>query len=120
MSWEIQKSEFFGNRFKRFQKKHPEEAKAILNNLDTYFQILCSGVSPVNIQVGFVHHEPDGIKAIDQRGGKGKKMQSRLYVYPEELENILHVISVGTKTDQNGDIQECKNYIKPLKKKKEE
>jgi hypothetical protein len=117
--WTIQKSEFFGSRFKRFQKKHPEEAKAVSNNLDTYFNTLCLGVNPTNIQDGFVHHEPDGIKALDQKGGKGKMMQSRLYVFPEEEAKILHVVSIGTKSDQSGDISECRDYIKPLKKKKE-
>jgi hypothetical protein len=117
--WIIQKSEFFDSRFKRFQKKHLEEAKAVSNNLDTYFNTLCLGVNPVNIQDGFVHHESDGIKALDQKGGKGKMMQSRLYVFPEEEAKVLHVISIGTKSDQSGDISECRDYIKPLKKKKE-
>jgi len=115
--WKLRMSDFFEARFKRFQKKHAEEAKAILNNLDTYFRTLCSGANPVNIQAGSIHHEPDGIKAIDQKGGKGKLMQSRLYVFPETDARVLHVISIGTKTDQSGDISECRDYVKPLKQK---
>ena len=68
--WVIQRSQFFEARFKRFQKKHPEEAKAVLNNLDTYFKALCVGANPVNIQAGFIHHEPEGIKALDQKGDR--------------------------------------------------
>lgn len=117
--WTIQKSPIFEARFKRFQKKHPEESKAVLNNLDTYFKALCAGANPVNIQAGYIHHEPDGLKALDQKGGKGKMMQSRLYIFPEEEAKFLHVISIGTKSDQSGDISECRDYIKPLKKKKE-
>jgi hypothetical protein len=81
--WVIQKSPYFEARFKRFQKKHSEEAKAVLNNLDTYFNTLNMGVNPINIKGGFIHDEPDGIKGLDQKGGKGKMMQSRLYVFPE-------------------------------------
>jgi hypothetical protein len=116
--WSIQKSQFFDSRFKRFQKKRPEESKAVLNNLDTYFKALCAGANPVNVQAGFIHHESDGIKAIDQKGGKGSMTQARLYVFPESEAKILHVISIGTKTDQGGDISECREYIKPLKNKK--
>ena len=92
--WVIQRSQFFEARFKRFQKKHPEEAKAVLNNLDTYFKALCVGANPVNIQAGFIHHEPEGIKALDQKGGKGNLMQSRLYIFPEMNKKIMHVISI--------------------------
>jgi len=116
--WVIQKSPFFEARFKRFQKKHPEEAKAVLNNLDSYFRALCAGANPVNIQVGFIHHEPEGIKALDQKGGKGNMMQSRLYAFPETETKILHVISIGTKSDQGSDISECRDYVRPLKEKK--
>jgi hypothetical protein len=117
--WEIQKSSFFESRFRHFQKKHPEEAKAVLNNLDTYFKTLCAGVNPVNIAGSFIHQEPEGLKAIDQKGGKGKMLQSRLYIFPDMVTKILHVISIGTKSDQSGDISECRDYIQPLKKKKE-
>jgi hypothetical protein len=117
--WSLEKSSFFESRFKRFQKKHPDEAKAVLNNLDTYFKTLCEGVNPTNISAGFVHPEPDGIKALDQKGGKGKMMQTRLYIFPDEVTKTLHVISIGTKTDQKSGINECRDYIKPLKEKKE-
>ncbi len=117
MAWKIEKSHFFEARFKRFQKKNINEAKAILNNLDTYFNTLAGGVNPLNIKSGFIHNEPGGIKAIDQKGGKGKLKQSRLYVYPDTNSEKLHIISIGDKTKQGKDIQECRDYIKPLKKR---
>lgn len=118
MAWVLQKSNFFDSRFKRFEKKHQEEAKAVLNNVDTYFRTLESGCNPINIKAGFIHDEPEGIKAIDQKGGKGKLMQTRLYVYPDAATMILHVISIGTKVDQKSDIKECQDYIRPLKRER--
>jgi len=115
VAWKIEKSDFFDNRFRKFEKKHPAEAVAVLNNLDTYFRALSEGVNPLQIKVGFIHHEPEGIKAIDQKGGKGNLMQTRLYIFPDMAKEILHVISIGTKQDQSGDISECRQYIKPLK-----
>lgn len=105
MNWKIEFSVFSEARFERFKKKHPEETKAVLNNLDTYMATLNAGTNPMNVKAGFIHHEPDGIKAIDQRGGKGGLMQTRLYIYPDINTKIVHVISVGDKTDQNSDIQ---------------
>lgn len=79
---------------------------------------LNEGVNPINIKAGFIHHEPDGIKAIDQKGGKGKLKQCRLYIYPDTSTRLVHVISVGDKTDQKGDINECREYVKPLRMQK--
>ena len=111
----MEQSDFFGSRFHRFQKNHPNEATAVLDNLDTYFQTLRSLGNPLQVKAGFIHHESEGIKAIDQKGGPGKLMQTRLYIYPEAERQILHVITIGTKTDQKKDIKECRDYIKPLK-----
>jgi hypothetical protein len=103
---------------KGFRRSILKKQRPFLNNLDTYFKALCVGANPVNIQAGFIHHEPEGIKALDQKGGKGNLMQSRLYIFPETGRKIMHVISIGTKTDQSGDISECRDYIQPLKEKK--
>ncbi|MCF6150416.1 MAG: hypothetical protein E3K37_17410 [Candidatus Kuenenia sp.] len=78
--WKLEPSPFFDSRFKRFQKKHPNEAKAILNNFDTYISTLNEGVNPINIKAGFIHHEPDGIKAIDQKGGK-RQINAKQVIY---------------------------------------
>lgn len=115
MEWVIQKSDFFESRFRRFQKKHPNEALAVLNNLDTYLTVLKTGINPLNIKLGFLHNEPNGIKAIDQKGGKGKLKQTRLYVFSDATKKVLHLINIGDKTDQNTDIQECRKFIKTLK-----
>lgn len=114
--WKLELSEIFESRFKKFQKKHTIEAQSMLNNLDTYLSVLNEGVNPINIKAGFLHNEPDGIKAIDQKGGKGKLRQSRLYIYPDIRTKTVHVISVGDKSTQRRDINECRHYIKPLKK----
>lgn len=59
MAWKMQNSEFFEARFKRFFKKHPNEAAAVLNNLDTYLKTLQKGTNPVNIAGSFIHPESD-------------------------------------------------------------
>ena len=91
------------------------EALAALNNLHTYMSALNEGINPLQISGGFIHDEGRGIKALDQKGGKGKLHQTRLYVYPDEKTKKLHLITIGDKNGQSLDVQDCKVYIEPLK-----
>lgn len=121
MSWKLENADLFGTRFKRFQKNHSEEAKSALTNLQKYLDSLNATNSPLTVKFGFIHNEPDGIKAIDQKGGRGKNlMQTRLYVFPDLQSSILYVINIGTKQDQGKDIKECREFVKSIKKLKEE
>jgi hypothetical protein len=70
----------------------------------------------LQVKLGFVHDEPDGIKAIDQRGVlKMKLRESRLYVFPEVLGKILYLLTIGDKRSQGEDIQFCREYVRSLK-----
>lgn len=113
-AWTIQKSPFFAGRWERYEKNHPAECIAMMDNLDRFLVALNSGVPLLQIRGGFIHQEPAGIKALDQPGGQGKLKQSRLYVYPDGKRRTLHVISVGDKSSQKRDIQEARDYVRPL------
>ncbi len=52
--WVLEESSFFASRFRRYQKKHPNETAAVMNNLDTYVRTLNAGVKPTLIQAGFI------------------------------------------------------------------
>ena len=116
MAWQIEQSSFFNSRFQRFQKKHPSEAASVLTNLESYLTSLRLSRSPLTVKLGFLHSEPEGMKALDQGKIKGKPIQTRLYVYPDIETSTLHVISIGTKQDQSGDISECREYVRSIKK----
>jgi hypothetical protein len=75
----LQESPFFASRFKRYQKKHPKETAAVLNNLDTYVRTLNMGARSEFIQASFIHREPRGVVAIDQKGARASSRQTRLY-----------------------------------------
>ena len=70
--WQLTKTDKFVRDYEHYQKKHPNELAAVMNNVDTYFRTLKMLGNPLQIKAGFIHHEPAGIKAIDQRGGKQK------------------------------------------------
>lgn len=107
------------SRLKSFQKKYRHETINVVDNLETLLNALCGGTKPEQLKkLGFVHSEPEGILAIDQRGpGKGAKMKAlRLYVYPNEPTEILHVMRFGDKSKrgQSNDIRLCQDIVKDL------
>ncbi len=116
IDWALVESSFFASKFKRFKKKHCLEAKAVLNNLDTYLTALQAGAKAVLIQAGFIHREPQGVVAIDQKGAQGKPKQTRLYVYVVEMNNTLHLITIGDKNSQQRDLADCRKYVTALRK----
>ena len=79
----LQNTDEYERRQKQYQKKHPRELMAVLDNLDTYHKTLNSGVKPKQAIFGFIHAEPLDVVAIDQKGGGAKLAQTRLYVYPD-------------------------------------
>ena len=66
-------------------------------NLRQYFEALQRCSDPGFIKFGFIHKEPKGIKAIDQRGSGRNLQQTRLYIYPDLDNKILHLITIGNK-----------------------
>ena len=114
--WKIVISDYWAASLKRFLKKHPNETKAMLSNLGTYQKaIFEEGLDPYAFNAGFIHREPMGIRAIDQKGTIGKAKQTRLYVYAWIRGKELHLIKIGDKTQQSRDINNCKKYVTPLK-----
>lgn len=101
-----------------YEKKLPNEPRAMLNNLDTYFGALQECGNPLQVTGGFIHKESDGIKAIDQKGGgqKVKLQQARLYVYPDLNTNTLYLLAIGDKTSQRDDINFCRSVVREIRK----
>jgi len=112
--WIIGTTDKYERCLKKFAKKRPNELAAVLNNLDTYFNTLQLLDHPLQIKAGFIHHEPKCIKAIDQKGG-GKKVklkETRLYIFPNCENKILHLLIIGDKTSQEEDIKYCLDFRK--------
>lgn len=109
--WSYDESSYFRGKLKKYQKKRSPETAAMLSNLDYFFTALETGQSPKLIKAGFIHREPKGVVAIDQRGAKGSNHESRLYAYPDESDCTLYLITVGDKNSQDQDIKDCKNFV---------
>jgi len=116
--WKLNFTDKYERDHKQYEKKHPDELMAILNNLDFYFSTLDELGNPYLIKAGFIHPESRGIIAIDQKGGKRrvKLQQTRLYVYPDIQGKILHLLTIGDKNSQKMDIKFCVDIVKQIKK----
>lgn len=99
----------------RISKKHPDELKNVLKNLDTYIKTLEEGVSLEQAKrvLPFVHNEKNGLLAIDQRPPKGG-FQLRLYIYPCEAKRVIYITSIGDKQSQQSDIKTGHRFIQTL------
>ncbi|MGR3303066.1 MAG: hypothetical protein ACUZ8I_11255 [Candidatus Scalindua sp.] len=118
LKWKLEITDKYERIFKRYEKKEPKILKAILANLAKYVHALEDHVSPQKITAGFIHKEPCGIKAIDQRGGEEKLKETRLYIYPDTTKSTLHLITIGDKKTQSVDIKFCNKYVKKIKERK--
>ncbi len=114
--WKIEVTDDYNRRFKWFLKKRPRETRAVLDNLDTFFNTLITGAKPQQIKAGFIHPEPCGVLAFDQKGGGPNLAQTRLYVYPNSATEILYLITLGDKGSQHDDVQCCKAFVAELRK----
>ena len=79
--WKLVPSDEYKKKYRRFEKKCTHELKAVLRNLDRYFEALDQGAKPKKIQGGFVHAEPEDVVAIDQKKGRAGLSQARLYLF---------------------------------------
>ena len=112
--WTTETTDKYERSYKKYARKRPNELKVVLDNLDTYFRTLVKLGNPLQIKAGFIHHEPKGIKAIDQKGGgqKVKLKQTRLYIYPNLENKILYLLIIGDKTSQRDDLKYCLEFVK--------
>lgn len=114
--WRIESTDAYERAHKHYEKKHPAELMAVLDNLDRYFKTVSLGVHPQFVVAGYIHDESKGVKAIDQRGGgKGKLQQTRLYIYPDVDAKVIHLITIGDKQSQRDDIKLAAEFVVGLK-----
>ena len=110
------------NRYKscsdRYKRRHPNELIAVSKNLQIFIEELEQGISPLFVKKGFIHHEPNGIKAISQKGGYGRGLaETRLYIYGDTTTNILYLLCIGDKKSQKRDIKYCQDEVEKIKRR---
>lgn len=93
---------------------------AMHNNLDTFLKALNRGAPLENVaRLGFIHDEPKGIKAVDQKGAGAGVTQTRLYTFPDSDTKTVHLITIGRKGTQKADLEYASDFVDDLRKRKE-
>jgi hypothetical protein len=120
--WGLEKASGFESRFKKFSRRHEGEASAALNNLETYLAVLkeTDNLQLANLQP-FVHSEPDGIVAIDQRGAlaerKNRRLKAtRLYIYAAVVNQTIYLLGIGDKDSQKQDLVTLRRTAKRIQR----
>jgi hypothetical protein len=109
--WQIEPILTWEKDKKWYEKKRPNELAAVLHNLGRYFSQLEASPNPKSFMAGYMHTEPHGVVAIDQKGGGSNLQETRLYVYPHEERKVLYLITIGNKDDQSADIKFCSEFV---------
>lgn len=114
MAWHIVPSADYEKSVKDFEKKWPEELRAVASNLKTLFLAVEAGAKVEQLKtLGFVRSEPLGILAITERGceKKTKPKATRLYVFVDDVKCQICVMLLADKSSQSKDISLCKKYV---------
>jgi hypothetical protein len=117
--WEMVQTTTWEKDQKHYAKKHPNELAGVLRNLARYLAQLNCCSNPAAIQAGYLHNEPMGIRAIDQRGSKGALQETRLYTFADTASKMLYIITIGNKSDQPTDIELAKEFVQSILPAKE-
>ena len=113
-SWIIQQHPEFKLDYKWYAKKRPRELAAVFANLKRLENMLNSTPHPRLIVAGFIHPEPLGVWALDQRGSMGNLQATRLYCYAENSRKNLHLLAIGSKDSQSADISRVMEIVKSI------
>jgi len=108
--WEIAPTNLFERLEKRYAKKRPAELTAVQRNLQRYLDLLNAAPNSKAVQAGFLHREPAGVIAVDQKGGGANLAETRLYTLADDSAKVLHLIVIGDKGSQANDIQISREF----------
>ncbi len=114
-AWQIEPTDQFTADKAWYAKKHPRELEAVVNNVARYMSQLKQAKNALCVQAGYLHPEPHGVVALDQKGGGAALQETRLYVYPDGEKRILYLITIGNKNTQQDDIKLASRFVESLK-----
>lgn len=113
--WQIEPTTGWERDHKHYAKKRPNELGAVLRNLDRYMKLLAVSKNSKVVQAGYLHPEPGGVLAVDQKGGGANLQETRLYTYADDDTKTVYLITIGDKDAQHADVEYCKNFVKTLR-----
>lgn len=108
--WQIRTTTGWEKDHKHYGKKHPNELAGVLRNLQRYLALLNISKNSKSVQAGYLHPEPGGVLAIDQRGLASNLQETRLYSFADDEKKLVYLLKIGDKDSQHSDIEYCKDF----------
>jgi hypothetical protein len=103
-----------GGKFAKFAKKHPREYESLFANLDRVLLYLRQGNKMGSFQIAFFRSEGGGVYRIGQTR-VASAQESRLYVFPNQDNQTMYSLTIGTKDGQTEDINEAKVMVERIR-----
>lgn len=117
MRWQIEPTTQWRRDVRFYERKRPDELAAVMRNLERYVKQLSLAANSRAVAAGYLHNEPLGVVAIDQRGGGGNLQETRLYTYADDRSQVVYLITIGNKDDQTSDIALSKEFVETLRQR---
>ena len=106
----------FIRRAKQYEKSNSDELFALFDNLKTYKIFMDQHDNhQLAVKLGFVHRESAGVVALDQKGcikKSARALRMYLFVFKDEKEKTIYVLTIGDKNTQKEDNNWCKGILK--------
>jgi hypothetical protein len=113
--WKLQPEADYEKKARRWPNKYRREFAAVHDNLDALLIALnCGAKVEEAVKRGFIHSEPHGVIAIDQKGGGAGLKETRLYVWLDKTAKLIRLITMGDKNSQRMDIQYSSEFVDSL------
>lgn len=113
-SWKALPTARADRDLQRLPRRHPREHAALLRNLSRYLGLLDAAPHARLIRAGFLHPEPGGVLAIDERGGGPGLRAMRLYTFADARTRTLHLLLIGDKDSQHADLRTLPTLLREL------
>lgn len=115
LEWAVSSTPEFTRSAYVYEKKHPDELAAVLANLlHRYLPRLNHARHPALVHAGCLHHEGNGVIAIDQHDQGQSLRETRLYAYPEDASRTLHLLLIADKSSQKRDLRIVQAILKRI------
>ena len=112
--WTLSRQYAQANRFKQYEKKHPDEFVSCFNNLDRLLTALNGGLVLRQCTFGFLGNEGMDVYRIGQSGVRSAH-ETRLYIYAEITGTEIHLLTIGDKRTQQSDINWCHSKAREIR-----
>jgi hypothetical protein len=113
-AWSIENKYALRKKFEAFAEARPREFASLFANLDRVLRHLNGGAKVGGFQMGYFRSEGEGVFRIGQTAVQHAK-ESRLYIFPNQSNQTIYILTVGTKDRQADDISEAKTIADQIK-----